>query len=93
MKLALIFLSVFLVAFSDQQFQQRRERLWWTPYNYAQQPFVNNYQESYYNVQDDTPDYRVFRPTRPVTYSQVPTMQWYMDGHTVKLVHLKLSLE
>ncbi|XP_057369324.1 uncharacterized protein LOC130690328 [Daphnia carinata] len=70
MKLALIFLSVFLVAFSDQQFQQRRERLWWTPYNYAQQPFVNSYLPSYYNVQDDVPDYRVFRPTKTVTYSQ-----------------------
>ncbi|KAI9558802.1 hypothetical protein GHT06_015591 [Daphnia sinensis] len=70
MKLALIFLSVFLVAFSDQQFQQRRERLWWTPYNYAQQPYVSNYQPSYYNVQDDIPDYRIFRPTRPATYSQ-----------------------
>lgn len=92
MKLALMFLSVFLVALSDQQFQLQRQRLRWSPYSYRQQPFINNYQPSYYDVQDDIPDYRVFRPTMPVTYSQVPMNGTCMD-RLHQLLFLEFSLE
>ena len=71
MKIALIFLSV-MVAITHQQFQRQRERIWWSPHYYPSQPSINNYQRVYQDLQDDIqPDYRQFRPTRPIIYSEV----------------------
>ena len=71
MKIALIFLSV-MVAITQQQFQRQQQRIWWTPHYYPSQPSINNYQRVYQDLQDDIqPDYRQFRPTRPIIYSPV----------------------
>lgn len=70
MKLALIFLSAFVVI-SHQQFQPLRG-MRWMPYS-QQRVLQNYYQPAYYdNVdEDESPYYRQFRPSRPISYVQV----------------------
>ncbi|KZS01001.1 Uncharacterized protein APZ42_002479 [Daphnia magna] len=68
MKLALIFLFA-AVVITNQQFQQQREKLWWSPYFSAER--IINYQPIYYDpVQDEMQFFRQYRPMRPIPYLQ-----------------------
>ncbi len=71
MKLALVFLSAFVVI-SHQQFHQPLRGMRWMPYS-QQRVLQNYYQPHYYDNfdEDESPYYRQFRPSRPVAYLQV----------------------
>ncbi|XP_057369330.1 uncharacterized protein LOC130690333 [Daphnia carinata] len=74
MKLALIFLFA-AVVITNQQFQQQREKLWWSPY-FSAERIANYHHPIYYDpVQYETQFFRQYRPMRPIPYLQSEVFQ------------------
>ncbi|KAI9558801.1 hypothetical protein GHT06_015590 [Daphnia sinensis] len=69
MKLALIFLFA-AVVITNQQFQQQKETLWWSPY-FSAERIIKYHHPIYYDpVQDEMQFFRQYRPMRPIPYVQ-----------------------
>lgn len=77
MRLALFLLSA-MVVLSQTQYLRSRSRHWWTP----QQRVYKNYQPAEYDDYiDDRPVYRNYRPSRPIAYPQVISLNFCLGNH------------